>query len=155
MKYIIATYRPFHLLKPISWVNAITRQKQRAPYDHVCSLIDGVIYESVVGKGVRKIPFEEWKKGREGTTLFMFEMSYLSFNMSEFNKLEGRKYDIPSNIFNLFGLFKLLSRKADKKIQCAELIAHMRNFEYPERYTPRKIVDTCRNEGRKLKIEII
>jgi hypothetical protein len=45
MKYIIATYRPFDFTKPISYANSVTRNKNRAPYDHVCALIDGVIYE--------------------------------------------------------------------------------------------------------------
>jgi hypothetical protein len=110
---------------------------------------------SVVGKGVHKIPFEEWKKGREGTTLFMFETPRLAFDLSIFEKLEGRKYDIPSNIFNLFGLFKLLRINADKAIQCAELMAHLESCENPHDYTPRKYVDRCIEKSRKLKIKMI
>lgn len=153
--YVIATYRPFQWLKPISWINSATRQKQRTPYDHIAILKGGYVYESVVGKGVRKIHFDEWRKGREGTTLFMFKVQEIEYDMPTFNRLIGRKYDTPANLFNLFGLFKLLSFKADKRIQCAELIASMKMLDKPELYTPRKIVDLLRSERKKLKIEII
>lgn len=155
MTYIVVTYRPFEWLKPISWVNSITRQKKRAPYDHVAYLEEGYIYESVVGKGVHNIRFEDWTKGREGTTLLLFKVDRLDLDMNVFHKLKGRKYDIPSNLFNLFGITKLLSRKADKKIQCSELIANMMHLDKPETYTPRMIVDIMIKERRTQNTRVI
>lgn len=155
MPYIIATYRPFEWLKPISWINSISRQKKRAPYDHIAYLKEGYIYESVIGKGVHKIAFEDWKKGREGTTLALFKVKESDLDLNVFCKLEGRKYDIPANFFNLFGLTKLLSKNADKRIQCAELIANMMHLYKPEIYTPRMIVDVMIKARKTQKIMII
>lgn len=155
MPYLISTYRPFEWLKPISWVNSGTRQKQRYPVDHVAYYCNGYIYESVVGKGVRSISYNDWIKTRQGTTLTLFQVDASQFDLNVFDRLEGTKYDIPANLFNLFGLFKLLRYKADKRIQCAELIANMMHLDKPEIFTPRMIVDIMIKERRTQNIKVI
>lgn len=160
MPQIIATYRPFDFDKGISYVNSITRNKQRAPYDHVCYLENGVIYESVVKRGVRKIDFEEWKKGREGTHLFMYDVPLHMFNINVFEKLEHKQYDVPSNFWHLFNFKKLLNYKPYELINCAELLGLM-NFrnqlvgEIVSEYTPRKWVEIMDDENRLLRHKII
>ena len=78
-------------------------------------LEEGYIYESVVGDGVRKIHFDEWKIGREGTHIFMYKVPFGFLDLRVFGRFEGRKYDIWSNGYQLFGLVKLLSFKSKRE----------------------------------------
>ena len=132
---IIFTSRPISW-KPISWVNAITRMKTNSPFDHVALKCRGYVHESTSGKGVHKIKYEDWLMGREGTYLFIYQVPNDLINFGIFENLKGRGYDYKANILYLFGRKKALKKKANDKLFCSELIAHMMRLENPYEYTP-------------------
>jgi len=133
---IIFTSRPLSW-KPISWVNAITRIKTQSPFDHVSLKYKGYIHESTAGKGVHKIHFDKWVKGREGTYIISYEIPdrhLVSF--SKFLDLQGVPYDYWANIYYLFGWKKMLKKRSTKRMFCSELIAEMLHLENSHEYTP-------------------
>jgi len=133
---IIFTCRPVEIKKPISWVNAITRMKTRSPFDHVSVEYKDYVYESVAGKGVHKIHWNDWVKGREGTYLISYEIPRHLVSFSKFQDLEGTGYDFMANVYYLFNKKEKLANKANNKMFCSELVAHMLGFKDPHLYTP-------------------
>lgn len=133
---IIFTSRPLSL-KPISWVNAITRIKTRSPFDHVSLKYKGYIYESTAGKGVHKIHWSDWVIGREGSYLLCYEIEKRdAIKFIVFENLLGTKYDYWANIYYLFGAKKMLKRKSKDRMFCSELIASMMGYPNPHEFTP-------------------
>ncbi len=133
---VIFTSRPLSL-KPISWVNAVTRIKTKSPFDHVSLKYKGYIHESTAGKGVHKIHFDEWTKGREGSYLICYEIEDRNkVKFIHFENLLGTKYDYWANIYYLIGAKKMLERKSRQRMFCSELIAEMLELDNPHEYTP-------------------
>lgn len=138
---IIFTSRPLSI-KPISWVNAITRAVTRSPFDHVSIKYNTDIYESTAKDklnkkgGVHKVQFKDWVKYRKGSYLFVYEVdrSDISFNM--FDYLDGTGYDYAANFYHLVGLNKMLKNKPNKKIYCSELVALMMGMKDAHKVTP-------------------
>ena len=132
---IILTSRPttWH---PISWVNAITRIKTRSPFDHVALKFKGYVYESTAGKGVHRIRYEDWIKGRGGSYLFIYQVPVNRVSFEVFDNLKGRKYDYKANLLFLFNRSKGLKKDPTKRLFCSELVAHMMRLEQPYTYTP-------------------
>ena len=122
--------------KPISWVNAISRIKTQAPFDHVSLKYKGDIYESVAGDGVQKIPFEDWVKTRKNTYLFIYQLDREDVSFNRFNELLGSGYDYKANLLHLFNQTKRLKKRANKKQYCSELIANMMGMKDAHEVTP-------------------
>lgn len=154
MVQAVFTNRPLSI-KPISWVNGITRVKTKRPFDHVSILKDGVIYESTAGVGVHKIPFEEWKKGREGTTIFLFNMPEHHFSFDRFDSLEGVKYDLKANLLFLMGMDDKLKNNSLKAIFCSELLALMEFKPDHYRWTPGMLAVSYAEQGFNLTMRTI
>ena len=124
---IIFNNRPVEFLRPISWVNGITRMKSKGAFDHISARKDGLILESSAGKGVHKQPFDEWRKGREGTTIFIYSgIPDYAFDMDVFNMFleKGTKYDYKANVLYLLGMYKKLKKNNLERQFCSELIAN-------------------------------
>lgn len=104
--------------------------------DHISMEKDGIIYESTVGKGVQDIPFEEWKKGREGTFLLIYEVpdDFLDFDIHDIYK--GTKYDLKSIINIMLNRFEKLKKNPTDKIYCSEYYAMMRGHEDFYQWSP-------------------
>ena len=124
---IILTNRPVELKKPISWVNGITRMKTNGAFDHIAWMQNGLVYESTAGKGVHLIHFEDWKKGREGTTIFIY--SDLPEDLIDFDIFfdfysRPTKYDYKANALFFFGMLHKLKKKNTKRQFCSELVAN-------------------------------
>jgi len=164
---VILTNRPVKLRKPISWVNGITRMKTNGAFDHIAWMNEGIVYESVAGEGVRDIPFEDWKKGREGTTIFIY--SDLPEEMFDMSVYEGFKhlvtgYDYWANILFFFNQTHKLYKKNTKKQFCSELLANViayfmvqngfKQYLEPYKLTPIDIEKHLRQFG-KLRTETI
>lgn len=150
---IILTSRPVSLKSPISWVNAITRIKTRSPFDHVSLYSDRTIFESVAGKGVHSIPFNEWVNGREGTYLFCYKIpDGTKVDFEKFWEEEGKKYDYKANLLFLFGKHKNLKKKSTERYFCSELVATMIGIREPYRITPDNLEEYMRKAGWEIKI---
>lgn len=131
MTEVIFTYRPFELRKKISWINLITRQISKrgrdlvyAP-DHVAIKHKGYVYESSAGVGVHRIQYSEWVKGREGTTLQVYEVPHYYIDLDMFELVKGRPYDYRSALFHFFGYEKGMKRRAFKAFTCSEFVGLM------------------------------
>ena len=109
----------------MSVINAITRTIQGYPRDHVAILKDGYIYESTFKIGVQKISFDAWRSDRSGTDLIEYEISPSLLDFSLFTQLDPVKYDNRAAIFHLFGLEDKLKKRANKAVNCSELVALM------------------------------
>ena len=155
----VLTHRPFQFTKPISYVNEISRIRTKSPFCHISIRKDGFVYESTAGPGVHKIDADLWKYGREGTTVFIYEMpeDYLNFDI--FNDLEGKKYDYWANIQYAFrrgeNLEKALKKNPNDKIYCSELWANMAEKNDPSTWTPQKCALDMMNNKLPLRMEII
>lgn len=150
---IIFTSRPLSL-KPISWVNALTRVKTRSPFDHVSLKYKGYIYESTAGKGVHKIHWDEWTKGREGSYLICYEIDRVDVKFIHFEDLLGTKYDYAANFYYLLGMYKMLERKTRKRMFCSELIAEMLEYKDPHTFTPDDIERKLRDKYNSYIVEL-
>jgi len=146
---IIFTSRPLSI-KPISWVNAITRAVTRSPFDHVSIKYNTDIYESTAKDklnkkgGVHKVEFKEWVKYRKGSYLFIYELELDKVSFNRFNELEGVGYDYAANLYHLLGMKKMLKNKPNKKIYCSELIASMMGMKDAHSVTPTILEDRLR-----------
>ncbi len=143
MTEIIFTYRPFRWIKPISWINRITRKISRAPYDHVAIKKDGVIYESTTGKGVRSIGYSDWKKGREGTYLFIYTAPDDAVDLIFFKQFEGRGYDYQSAINHFFHRKEAMAKRSYKKFTCSEFVALCMHMYDHWKALPRDVEREC------------
>lgn len=140
-------------IKPISWINAITRINTKSPFDHV-SLFDGsFIYESTSGKGVHKIEYEKWIKDRKNTYIFIYDVDDNYFDLSKFEILKGIKYDYLANFLYLFGFKSLLKRNSNKRIFCSEFVAIIMRLEYSYNYTPEDIENKVNLISNKIEIK--
>ena len=135
MTELLFTSRPLSA-SPISWANAATRIRTKGMVDHVALLKDGMVYESVVKKGVSKTPYKNWILGREGTMLIRVQVPDEAYDFDVFEAYRGTKYDTPAIAYLFFGLYKMLKSKSLKRIFCSELIAMMRYDKAPYHVTP-------------------
>lgn len=127
MTEIILTNRPVELKKPISWVNGITRMKTNGAFDHIAWRENGIVYESTAGKGVHSIPFNEWKKGREGTTIFIYHDlpdNFIDYSVFEYYRDNRTKYDYKANVLFFLNMLHKLEKKNEKRQFCSELVAN-------------------------------
>lgn len=142
----------------MSWVNALTRFKTKSPFDHV-ALYDevlGIVYESVAGKGVHQLHYSTWRKGREGSYLFIYDVPYnMTIDMNVFLNLEGVGYDYKANLLYMFNKVDRLKHRATKKIFCSELVAMLLKFREPYLFSPDGIEKYARVHEWLSKIEVV
>lgn len=138
MGQAILTYRPRQIFrKPISEVNYRTRKKTGKPVDHIAYLENGWIYESAAPKGVIKTPYEDWVKGREGTTLFIFDLPKGFVDVEVFEKHIDFPYDYWANILYYFNAKEeRLKKNAGAKLFCSEIFMMAANYPNPWTWTP-------------------
>jgi hypothetical protein len=132
---IIFTNRPVSI-RPISWVNAITRVHTKSPFDHVSLEYRDTVFESAAPKGVQKLHWNDWVEDRKGTYLICYQVPRSEVSFHVFESLEGRKYDYPANMYHLFGWDRLLKKRKTKRIYCSELIAMMLGMKDAHEVTP-------------------
>ena len=144
---IIFTFRPLSLKKPMSIVNAITRTLQGYPRDHVAILYNGVVFESSFGVGVQNIDFEDWKEDRQGTDITQYTVPHEILSFVLFESLEGTKYDTRAAVFHLFGWEEKLKRRANKAINCSELVALMLGMQNAWKAYPKDVEQWLRLRG--------
>jgi len=120
----------------MAFANLINRTKQHYPFDHIAILKDGEIWESAFKVGVRKIDFEDWKEGREGTFLLIYTVpdDFIDFDLLE--NYMGRKYDLKAILNILRNRFDKLKKNADNKIFCSEFYAIGRRHDEPYLWSP-------------------
>lgn len=147
MAHLVFTSRPLSIKQPISIVNAISRVVEGTFVDHVAILKDGVIYESVAGKGVHSMEYDEWKIGREGTHLFLLEIDDDLVDFNKFKLLKGKKYDYMANLFHLFKMDKRLAVRPLKRIYCSELAAIMLGVPNSYDITPNDLFYLFENDN--------
>lgn len=145
---IIFTYRPLKF-SLISFVNMITRIVQGYPRDHVAILFDGDIYESSFGPGVQQLPYDEWVSDRIGTDVTEYTVDVEDLDFKVFDNLEFTKYDTRAAIFHLFGFEERLERRANKAINCSELVALMLGMEKAWKATPEDVEKYLRSRFYK------
>ena len=168
MPEIILTNRPVELKKPISWANGITRVKSKHWACHIAMRKDGIVYESTAGKGVQMVPFTDWCKGREGTTLFIyFDLPEEMFDWGVFDTFYEAQtgYDYKANILYLFNMISLLEKKNKKRQFCSELVGNVikeymikkeykHQYERPFNLTPGMIELDLRDIGKLVLMDI-
>jgi uncharacterized protein YycO len=147
---LIFTHRP-PSKKVISFVNLVTRNVTKCPYDHVALYHNGYVYESTAGIGVHSIPFSEWKKGREGSWLHLFKVDDDRIDLSIFEQHRGKPYDFKANVLWLTKQPEKLKKNADKAIYCSELIGLMAKAADFYEWTPAR----CAKEFIDSEIELV
>jgi hypothetical protein len=149
MAKIIFTFRPVSLKKPISLINAGTRIVQGYPRDHVSLYKDGEIYESVVGAGVQKIPFDEWYMDRIGTDVAIYEVpdEIIDWDLFDAMLKAGIKYDLRAIFLHLIGKTKRLMKNAEAAVTCSELMAMLLGMENAYKATPKMVEEFLREIG--------
>lgn len=163
MTELIFTYRPHSWIRPISWINRITRKISKAPYDHVSILKDGIIYESTSGKGVHRQPYDQWKIGREGTWMDCYQVPEHQINMDYFEICEGKEYDYIDATMHFFKQFRMTRRWAKRiletkrydKFTCSKLAALLMSMPQWWEALPSTLVYLCERRDYKLDKRII
>lgn len=157
MPKAILTYRPRQTFrKPISEVNYRTRKKTGKPVDHIAYYENGRIYESAAPMGVHSVPFEEWKKGREGTTLFVFDLPENFIDLGIFETYHGTPYDYWANIlYYLNAKEERLKKNANKKLFCSEVFMMAAHYDEPWTWTPGGCLEELSRLGFPLKLQFL
>lgn len=138
MRKAILTYRPRETFrKPISEINYRTRKKTGKPVDHIAYYENGIIYESAAPMGVHSIPYDEWIKGREGTTLFVFDLPDGFVNVGVFERYDGTPYDYWANVlYYLNAKEERLKKRANEKLFCSEIFMLAAGYSDSWNWTP-------------------